>query len=65
MCLWDSCSLELIESCVGPFFVSMIFRNVEDGIQWIFSGVYGPNDDYSRKILWDELVGVHSWWNLP
>jgi hypothetical protein len=27
--------------------------------------VYGPNDDVERKYLWDELVGLMSWWELP
>jgi hypothetical protein len=48
LCIWDTRSLEMIESCVGSF-----------------SGVYGPNDACSRKILWDELVGLHTWWSLP
>ncbi|KAF5459634.1 hypothetical protein F2P56_019568, partial [Juglans regia] len=27
--------------------------------------VYGPNLDADRGFLWDELAGVHSWWDLP
>lgn len=30
-----------------------------------FSRVYGPNDDSGRRILWDELAGVFTMWDLP
>jgi hypothetical protein len=26
--------------------------------------VYGPNDDGERRFMWDELVGLISWWEL-
>ncbi|XP_050278001.1 uncharacterized protein LOC126719499 [Quercus robur] len=28
-------------------------------------GVYGPNDNNLRGDLWDELVGVQQYWNVP
>jgi hypothetical protein len=28
-------------------------------------GIYGPNVDNDRKMLWDALVGLISWWDLP
>jgi hypothetical protein len=27
--------------------------------------MYDPNNDVDRKCLWDELVGLMSWWELP
>jgi hypothetical protein len=27
---------------------------------WDFAGVYGPNSDRNRRLLWDELAGVLS-----
>lgn len=57
--------LELQESCVGTFSVSAVFKNVVNGLEWIFSGVYGPNIDSSRSLLWDELAGVSALWDLP
>ncbi|XP_040992580.1 uncharacterized protein LOC121239391 [Juglans microcarpa x Juglans regia] len=27
--------------------------------------MYGPNLDSTRVCLWEELVGIHSWWNVP
>lgn len=40
LCIWDSQVLKLVESCVGMFSLSIIFRNAEDGVQWILSGVW-------------------------
>jgi exonuclease III len=34
-------------------------------IHLAFAGVYGPNSDRDRRHLWDELVGMLNWWNLP
>jgi len=29
-----------------------------------FANVYCPNDDNDRRVLWDELVQLCSWWDL-
>jgi hypothetical protein len=34
-------------------------------ITWAFAGVYGPNFDRDRRLLWDELADLISLWNLP
>ncbi|RVX08235.1 hypothetical protein CK203_017631 [Vitis vinifera] len=39
---WDKRSLEVMETEVGKFSVSCRIRNVENGMTWIFTGVYGP-----------------------
>lgn len=56
--LWDSRVLVMVGSCIGIYSVSVIFQNVEDEVRWMYSGVYGPNDDGSRRVLWEELVGI-------
>jgi hypothetical protein len=35
---------------------------MQDQFEWAFSGVYGPNVDAERFILWEELAGARSWW---
>jgi hypothetical protein len=30
-----------------------------------FAGVYSPNGDCDRCLLWDELAGLSCWWDLP
>jgi hypothetical protein len=27
--------------------------------------VYGPNDDGERRVLWNEMAGLMSWWDRP
>ena len=34
MLFWDKRILEVIETVSGVFFVSCLFKNVEDGFQW-------------------------------
>ncbi|KAG2711914.1 hypothetical protein I3760_04G100200 [Carya illinoinensis] len=63
--MWDSRVVESSEECVGNYMAACSFRNVEEGFCWAFVGVYGPNMDSHRKVLWDELAGLGSWWNLP
>jgi hypothetical protein len=50
---------------VGEFTLVVTFRNVEDNSTWALAGVYGPNSDWNRRLLWDEFVGLLNWWNLP
>jgi hypothetical protein len=32
---------------------------------WAFSGVYRPNVDADRHLLWEELAGMRIWWAIP
>jgi hypothetical protein len=54
-----------LEMEVGECVVACTFKNVVDGFEWTFAGVYGLNGDFDRCLLWDELDGLLSWWNLP
>lgn len=63
--MWDTMVVESIKECIGNYTVAFSSKNVEDGFIWPFVGVCGPNVDNNRKDLWDELVGLGSWWNLP
>ena len=36
-----------------------------DGFSWACSGVYGPIDNNAKGLMWDELVGVQQYWNVP
>jgi hypothetical protein len=64
--------VEKIEECMVSYIVACSFRNVDDNFIfglffWGGGGggwrVYGPNDG-ERRILWDELIGLMSWWEL-
>jgi hypothetical protein len=48
----------------GGILVACSFRSVDDNFEWAFACVYGPNDNNDKKMLWDELAGLISWWEL-
>ena len=56
--LWNKRSLDLVDSMIGSFFISCVFRCVEDDFQWTFSGVYGPLVRGRRGSFWDELGSI-------
>jgi exonuclease III len=63
--LWDRRVVEKIDECMGSYTVACMFQNVEDQFVWALGGVYGPNLDVERRILWEELAGVMSVWEIP
>ncbi|XP_042952212.1 uncharacterized protein LOC122289294 [Carya illinoinensis] len=63
--MWDKRAVNLVEECIGEFSLACSFSNVDDDFVWGFAGVYGPNDDSSRKFLWDKIAGLCSWWDIP
>ena len=63
--MWDHRVVEKIDEAMGDFSVSCRFRGVIDQFEWAFSGVYGPQTDRERSLMWDELAGLASWWGIP
>ena len=62
---WDKRSLELLEMEMGNFSISCRLKNVEDGMVWIFTGVYGPCNRKEREALWEELGAIRGLWDEP
>jgi hypothetical protein len=56
--------IKKINEYVGEFIVACSFKNVEDHFTWAFANIYGPNCDGDRRLLWDELASLVSWWSL-
>ena len=52
---WDKRKLEVMEVELGLFSVTSIFKNMEDGFQWAFTGVYGPMERNKSELFWEEL----------
>ena len=52
---WDKRKLDFVEVETGLFSVTCMFKNVEDGFQWAFTGVYGPVERCKREMFWEEL----------
>ncbi|KAG6652146.1 hypothetical protein CIPAW_06G163500 [Carya illinoinensis] len=63
--MWNRRAVEVVDHYVGEFLVACHFKNVVDGVEWALAGVYGPNLDSSRSLLWEEIAGLCSWWDLP
>ncbi|KAG6644832.1 hypothetical protein CIPAW_08G080100 [Carya illinoinensis] len=58
--MWDKRVVEASEECIGEYTVASLFKNVVDGWEWGFVGIYGPNVDRDRRRLWEELSGLFS-----
>ncbi|XP_040986403.1 uncharacterized protein LOC121234516 [Juglans microcarpa x Juglans regia] len=63
--MWDKRVVEEVEECVGTFSVACLFKNVVDGWEWAYAGIYGPNLDRERRRLWEELARVYYLWDVP
>ena len=63
--MWDTRVVDKMEEVVGRFLVSCKFKSVVDLFEWEFTKVYGPNSVRERRLLWKELFGLSSWWNVP
>ena len=48
---WDKRSLEMLEWEEGQYSISCKFRIVENGVVWVFTGVYGPFTKEDRECL--------------
>ena len=38
---------------------------MEDGVVWVFTGVYGPFTKEERECLWEEIGAVRGIWDEP
>ena len=61
--MWDKRVVKKVDEAAGYYSLSCKFRNVLDQFEWIFTGVYGSNLDNERGLLWEELLGLLSWWD--
>ncbi|RVW49728.1 hypothetical protein CK203_070052 [Vitis vinifera] len=62
---WDKRTLDVLDVEVGQFSISCRVRNVEDGLIWMFTGVYGPFSREERDCLWEELGAIRGLWDVP
>jgi hypothetical protein len=56
--MWGKRDVECIDQAIGSFSLSCKFKSVLDQFVWAFSGVYGPNDNSEKLLLWEELSGA-------
>ncbi|RVW82267.1 hypothetical protein CK203_041667 [Vitis vinifera] len=61
----DRRSLDILDWEEGQFTLSCRFRNVENGVIWVFTGVYGPFSKVERDALWEEFGAIRGLWEDP
>ena len=59
---WDKRKMNLVEAEICSFSITCLFKNVEDGFMWAFTGVYGPIERSKQEILWKELRSLKGLW---
>ncbi|RVW64056.1 hypothetical protein CK203_051078 [Vitis vinifera] len=62
---WDRRSLDILDWEEGQFTLTCRFRNVENGVVWVFTGVYGPFSKVERDALWEEFGAIRGLWEDP
>ena len=62
---WDKRKMELVDLEIGLFTISCLFKMVEGGFLWMFSGVYGPIERRLKEAFWKELCSIRGWWEGP
>ncbi|XP_026450819.1 uncharacterized protein LOC113350934 [Papaver somniferum] len=64
--LWDRDLVEVSDSLVAEYTLSVLCTNKLDNFQWFLTSVYGPNNSVDRTEFWIELDTVYRYWtNLP
>uniref|UniRef100_A0A2N9GBW4 DUF3752 domain-containing protein n=1 Tax=Fagus sylvatica TaxID=28930 RepID=A0A2N9GBW4_FAGSY len=63
--MWDTRVVAKTDDAIGHYSVSCKFQNVLDKREWAFLGVYGPQSNRERLLMWEELAGVAGWWGTP
>ena len=53
--IWDKRDFEQLDIFVGQFSVNVLLRGMVDDFVWACTGVYSPNEDGQRAVLWEEL----------
>ena len=48
---WDKRKMDLVEAEIGSFSIMCLFKNVEDGFMWAFTGVYGSVERSKQEIF--------------
>ena len=62
---WDKRVLDLLEWEEGQFSLSCRFRIVDNGVIWVFTGVYDPFTRVERECLWEEVGVIRGIWEGP
>ncbi|KAK1288910.1 hypothetical protein QJS10_CPB19g00866 [Acorus calamus] len=62
---WNSAFWKRVDISVGRFSLSVLLEDASSGFKWCCSGIYGPQEDGERLLLWEELSAIKARWNVP
>ncbi|XP_026420528.1 uncharacterized protein LOC113316580 [Papaver somniferum] len=63
--IWDKDFVEVIDSLVGDYTLSISCINKADNFEWVLTNVYGPNKPIERDDFWMKLDNASRLWDLP
>lgn len=64
--LWEKNIVDISDSIVADYTLSVLYMNKLDKFQWVLTSVYGPNNSVNRNDFWIELDTVCRYWSdLP
>ncbi|KAK1302928.1 hypothetical protein QJS10_CPB12g00782 [Acorus calamus] len=62
---WNSSDWALQDQVIGTYSISGLFQDTRTGWRWMLSGVYGPQGELEREMLWSELSTIKEAWDVP
>ncbi|RVW41731.1 putative mitochondrial protein [Vitis vinifera] len=62
---WDKRVLDILDWEEGHFTLSCRFKTIENGVIWVFTGVYGPFTKVEREGMWEEFGAIRGLWDDP
>ncbi|XP_026451287.1 uncharacterized protein LOC113351538 [Papaver somniferum] len=67
LCLWDSSKIQVIDSLIGPYSITLHCKNLSNCFEWMFTGVYAPcaNNTEEVNLFWREIEETRAFWNFP
>lgn len=42
LCMWDSSKVEVLDSLIGTYSITLHCKTISNSFEWMFTGVYAP-----------------------
>ncbi|XP_026399643.1 uncharacterized protein LOC113295529 [Papaver somniferum] len=67
LCFWDSSKIQVIDSLIGPYSITLSCKNLSNSFELVFTGVYAPcaNNTEEVKLFWREIEETRRFWDYP